>query len=224
MQIYPSLISSDLLNLQQTITTFDSLCAGYHIDVMDDHFVPNLTWGPAFVNAISKKTRQPLNVHLMVSNPMAWPKRLSLRPQDMITFHYESLKIPQEIFDCIKNIHTYGCKVGIALKPETSVRILPDIVPLVDSVLLMSVNPGFSGQKFMHLTTQKIEQLVTLRTVSKTTFQIGIDGGINESTINLIQPYPIDYVSIAAGIFATPDPVESFKKLKTLLSTQRKPL
>ena len=213
MKIFPSLISSDLLNIQTTIKNLDPNCDGYHIDIMDDHFVPNLTWGPAFVRAISSVTNLPLDVHLMVDNPVAWVDRLNLKPKDLFVFHIETLDSDEEIKDLIKTVKTIGCKAGIALNPETPVEKVFDYLALIDHVLVMSVKPGFSGQKFMESVLSKVKVLNQKRHDMNLPFDIGMDGGIDKSNIAMISELSVDQVGVASAIFSHKDYVAALQDL-----------
>ncbi len=213
MKIFPSLISSDLLNIQTTIKNLDPNCDGYHIDIMDDHFVPNLTWGPAFVKAISSVTNLPLDVHLMVDNPVAWVDRLNLKPKDLFVFHIETLDSDEEIKDLIKTVKIIGCKAGIALNPETPVEKVFDYLALIDHVLVMSVKPGFSGQKFMESVLSKVKVLNQKRHDMNLPFDIGMDGGIDKSNIAMISELSVDQVGVASAIFSHKDYVAALQDL-----------
>jgi ribulose-phosphate 3-epimerase len=244
MEIYPSLISSDLLNLRQTISELDTVCHGYHIDIMDDHFVPNLTWGAQFVNAIRKATVLPLQIHLMVDEPIHWLDRLETNPkgasflrpdktiplhlqapalsykpenmpEDMLFFHQETLPQENQRYEFIQAIHYKGFKAGIAINPNTAVETILNTLPLVDAVLLMSVEPGFSGQKFITETLKKIKPLVAFRQQHQKPLAICMDGGINENNISTIVQHKVDQIAVASAIFDTPDPIAALKKLYT---------
>lgn len=217
MFIYPSLISAkNILNLEQTIIAFDLLCKGYHIDVMDDHFVPNLTWGPVFVNAIIAQTKLPVHVHLMVDNPVQWIDRLNLRTDDIFIFHYEACVSIEKIRELISLLKKKSVRCGIALNPATSVNVIEPIVSDLDSVLLMSVQPGFSGQPFVQNVVQKIPKLVSFRQEQKLSYTIGMDGGINAQNIPILRDLGVDYVGVASAIFEQSDPIQSLKKLVQL--------
>lgn len=217
MKIYPSLISAPhLLNLEQTITELDPLSHGYHIDVMDDHFVPNLTWGPAFVNAIIAATKRPVNVHLMVSQPERWIDRLSLRSEDLFIFHYEACSSINQMQEILSALKKKSIRSGIALKPETPVTVVEPLLASVDSVLLMSVQPGFSGQPFMHEIVQKIPQLVSLQQLKKSSCTIGIDGGVVAENIPMLRDLGVDYAAVATAIFGTSDSVRALHELVKL--------
>lgn len=219
MEIYPSLISADILDLKNVIKTFDPECDGYHVDVMDDHFVPNLTWGPMFVNAIREQTKLPLHIHLMVENPEAWLNRLTLNRGDTFIFHCEVHNDLEQQLELITHIHMKELKAGIAINPKTNVDRIKDLVPVVDNVLVMSVEPGFSGQHFITEITEKIQPLLAMKKQSPRLFKIGMDGGINTHNIQSLAQQNIDYVAAAAAIFNHQDPVDALKRLYSLIKT-----
>ena len=212
MRIYPSLISSDLLNIKKTLSTLDSHCDGYHLDVMDDSFVPNLTWGADFINAISQATQLPVHVHLMVHNPEKWISRLLIKKNDFFIFHYEAIEY-ELLNDLIQKINIHGWNIGIALNPSTPVEKIFDIFAKIDMVLLMSVQPGFSGQKFIPETVKKIAPLIEMKKKKNSHFSIGMDGGINTETFFLLNNQNIDSVAIASAIFNEPDAIIALKNL-----------
>lgn len=213
MEIYPSLISSNLLYLARTIEELDPHCHGYHIDVMDDHFVPNLTWGPMFVETIVKTTKRPLHVHLMVDNPKKWLDRMPLRKNDVFIFHHEAIENEKHICDIIKDIKKMNCLVGVAINPPTPIQNIFSYVSLLDHVLVMSVTPGFSGQAFMPEVVKKIPLLVQEKKENKLKFSIGMDGGIGVSSLPLLVQAGVEQVGIASAIFSQPDPVAALKNL-----------
>lgn len=219
MRIFPSLISSPLLSLGATLKTLNDYCDGYHLDIMDDHFVPNLTWGPAFVNAIREATLLPLHVHLMVDNPEQWPKRLTLSPQDTLIIHYESVDQSQ-LLTMINLIRSCQYRVGIALNPATSVDVLEPIITGIDYVLLMSVNPGFSGQKFIPEVLEKVAPLRTLCKKYNPSCEISMDGGINQQTIKLAAQAGVDSIAAAAAVFFTHDYRQALQDLYLHASVQ----
>lgn len=217
MEIYPSLISSNLLTLQQTITELDPICHGYHLDVMDDHFVPNLTWGADFINAIIAATQKPVHVHLMVQDPSRWIKRLNLRTTDLFVFHYEAFAQPNDTQKLLDQLITNNIGAGLAINPTTPIAAITDFLPSLQQVLVMSVNPGFSGQSFIQTTTEKITPLHMLRKTHDLSFHICMDGGINKDNIKTVGSLGADQVAAAAAIFAQQDPVTSLKNLYTIV-------
>jgi ribulose-phosphate 3-epimerase len=212
-RIYPSLISADLLNLAQVLKSLDSQCDGYHIDIMDNHFVPNLTWGSQFVNAIGDATDLPLWVHLMVDNPDDWVELLDLPDDSIYSFHIEAVQNAKSL---IESIRENKWKSSIAIKPETPVESIFDLLEDIDQVLIMSVEPGFSGQPFLPGTIKKIKPLLRFRDDNELNFTIGLDGGINKHNIEKLVDHGADDLAIASGIFHQKDPAKALKELREL--------
>lgn len=213
--IYPSLISADLLNLQAQLEALDPYCHGYHLDVMDAHFVPNLTWGPAFINAISRSTYKKIWVHLMVEHPLTLLETLTLNPGSMVSFHIES---QEEKTKLIKRIKEKQLEASIAISPKTPVDSIFPYLNSIEQVLIMSVEPGFSGQQFLPEVMHKVAQLVAYRSSSRLKFRIGIDGGVNEENIQMIAQSGVDDIACAHAIFGHADPVERLQHLQELIS------
>lgn len=180
--IFPSLIAADILNLADEINRLDPYVAGYHIDIMDFHFVPNLTWGPMFANAIREQTHKTLWVDLLVDNPDKYLHELTLHANDIVTIHYEAQGVQTEIHNIIKHIQTYRWRASLGINPQTPVDTITPYLKYVDHVLLMSVEPGFSGQDFVATSVDKLEQLNQIRKRHNYTFTIGMDGGIDRQT------------------------------------------
>jgi len=211
--IFPSLIAGNLLNLQKEIKTLDSHVDGYHLDIMDNHFVPNLTWGPMFINAIARATYRTLWVHLMVDNPMDWTSLLFLPPGSIYTFHLEAKK---EIPKLIKQIKEKKWLVSIAINPKTSVEEIFPLLNILDQVLIMSVEPGFSGQNFLPKVIEKIERLAAYRDTSGSTFHISVDGGIDKDNISMLAKKGVNDFAIANGIFKAANSIMRLQELKNL--------
>lgn len=212
MEILPSIISGDILNFEKTIKTLESHCDGFHIDVMDDHFVPNLTFGPMFVNAFIKATNRPMHIHLMVEEPDSWLDRIEPRKNDIFIFHYESME-EDEIWDLIKDARSLGCEVGLAFNPSTGAENIAAFLKQLDHVLVMSVEPGFSGQKFIDSVLDKVGFLINEREKNNLKFKIGMDGGISLENIKKIKDLGVDQVGVASSIFSDGDPVNNLKNL-----------
>ena len=213
MEILPSLISSDLLNLQNTIKILDPYCNGYHIDIMDDHFVPNLTWGAMFANTIAKATKLPLHIHLMVDNPVVWFERLKIRSIDTFVFHIEAVNSESEIKNIIKRVKDKNFQVGIAVNPKTDIKLIFDYLSDLDHILVMSVESGFSGQKFMPQVLEKVNFLIAKRSEFNLSIKIGMDGGIGKDNIAMIASKGVDQVGVASSIFFQDDYLKSLQEL-----------
>ena len=214
-KIFPSLISGDLLNLKKQIKELDPHCDGYHVDVMDDHFVPNLTWGAQFINAIAATTKKPLFIHLMVEHPEVWPSRLTLSENSTICFHIESTFSPELVTRLIteKNIEP-----AISIKPSTPIEEIIPTLEYIHHVLLMSVEPGFSGKQFLPESVTKLNELTHAKDDQKLSFSISMDGGIGIGNIRMLNNLGVDMFGIGSAIFNSNDPVENIKNLKKELT------
>lgn len=214
MKLFPSLISSNLLQLGQTIATLDPYVDGYHLDIMDFHYVPNLTWGPAFINAIRKASRKQLWIHLMVDEPLRYLERFELAPNDIVSFHASAA--PNAVLPLYQEIRRRNLIPSIALKPTTDVSVIKLLLDAhidIRHVLLMSVEPGFSGQSFIPNSIERLQELVQLRTASHANFTIGIDGGITQENISAVCAAGAQDIAAASAIFSQPDPLAAIKLL-----------
>ena len=173
--VSPSLMCVDLMNVQSDIEKLEKVGVDYfHVDMMDNHFVPNITLSTDFIKALKKISKTPLDIHMMIEHPeQTIPELTCCDENDIICIHYESTLHPQKV---LASIRAMGVKAGIAINPATPVCVLEDILPDVDMVLCMTVNPGFAGRDYLHFVEPKIEQLLKLRQRYK--FDIVIDGGV----------------------------------------------
>jgi len=213
--IYPSLISADLLNLKNEVERLEPYCAGFHIDIMDNHFVPNLTWGASFVQAIGMVTNKQMWVHIMVDNPDDWVKKLKMPADSILSFHAEATDCPEDI---INYIAAKKWQPSLAVSPKTPINSIFNLLPNVKQVLLMSVEPGFSGQKFIQETVTKLEELDTHRKKNNLYFKIGMDGGINKTNIQMLAQKGVDDFAIASGIFDHSNTVQALEELNKLIT------
>jgi ribulose-phosphate 3-epimerase len=211
--IYPSLISADLLNLQATMERLQAVSAGWHIDIMDNHFVPNLTWGAQFANAIAQATLKPIWAHLMIDHPTLFLEKLKLAPESTVTFHIETNDDVQVV---IRAIRAKNWRPSIAINPKTPLNEIYPYLALVDQVLVMSVNPGHSGQQFIPETTTRVATLAQFIERNGYNVTIACDGGINRSTIAGPLHAGATEFGVAQGIFGAADPVAEIRYLSDM--------
>ena len=205
--IAPSILSADFSKLGQEIKDVERCGADWiHVDIMDGHFVPNLTVGPMVVKAIRPVTRLPLDVHLMIENPEKYIESFAKAGADIITFHIESLADPKEV---IKLIRYFKKKVGVSIRPKTDLKTIEPILSMVDMVLIMTVEPGFAGQEFILDCLPKIENL---RKIFKKDIQV--DGGINESTSHEVLSSGANVIVAGTAVFGTKDYTQAIRKLR----------
>ncbi len=215
VELFPSLMAADPLNLTDIITLLDPHVDGYHLDIMDGQFVPNTTWGPATVNGIASATRKPLCAHLMVVDPACWLERLELPADTTVVFHHSAVEKPASL---ISQIQRKRWDVGVALNPKTPVSAIEPLLSSIDLVLVMSVEPGFAGQEFIASSLKKIEQLAQLKRDQQATFTIAVDGGINHETILDVVKAGAQRVAVGSGIFGHSDPVAAIASLRRVLA------
>jgi len=196
--VAPSLLSADFSKLGEEIKAVEAAGADWlHVDVMDGCFVPNITIGPVVVKAIKKSAHIPVDVHLMISRPEKYVKDFAEAGSDIITFHIEAVKAPKEI---IKLIRSFGKKAGISIKPNTPVSAIKDVMNVVDLVLVMSVEPGFGGQKFMKEAVPKIKELS-----ASYKGDIEVDGGITKDNASEVINAGANILVAGTAVFGKDD-------------------
>ena len=212
VKIAPSLLSADFACLKKEIDKI-KVAEWIHYDVMDGHFVPNISFGYSILKDVSKVTDKYLDVHLMISDPFKYVDNFIASNASLIVFHYEAVE-ENEINKLIKHIKNNNIDVGIAIKPDTCQDVLKPFLSQLDLVLVMSVEPGFGGQTFNHSAIEKISKLAKLREENNYHYLIEVDGGINESTAKLCRQAGVDVLVAGSYVFNSDDytkPIESLK-------------
>lgn len=211
MEVCPSFLTCDFSNLKNELDEIKDLVKYIHVDVMDGDFVPNLTFGAKFVKDFRKHYSKNLfDVHLMISNPLKYIKDFADAGSDIITFHYES---KSDVWDTINKIKECGKKVGLSIKPGTKVEEIMDYLPELDLVLVMSVEPGFGGQKFMPSAIAKIKMLDELRKNTNYSYLIEVDGGINKDTVVDVRDAGVDMVVAGSYVMDSDNKAERINNL-----------
>ena len=212
--ISPSILSANFLNIQADIEALNRSEADWvHVDVMDGVFVPNISIGFPLVKQVAEISKKPLDVHLMIVQPEKFIKELKDMGAMMMNVHYETCTHLHRVIQQIKDA---GMKAGVTLNPSTPVAMLKDIITDVDMVLLMSVNPGFSGQKFIPQTLNKLKELRELIDNSGSKALIQIDGGVNLDTGKLLVEAGADVLVAGNAVFKAPDMVDMIHQMKNL--------
>jgi len=205
--IAPSLLSADFANLEKDVRRVEKAGADWlHIDVMDGHFVPNITIGPVVIGAVKSCSSLPLDVHLMIENPEKYIEAFARAGSDIITFHIEAVKEPRAAISLIKKS---GRKAGISIKPNTDVSSISQVLNELDLVLVMSVEPGFGGQEFIESAVPKIKELRRLYKGD-----ISVDGGINDKNAVLVKEAGANILVAGSYVFSARDVKDAIRKLR----------
>ena len=214
IELAPSMIAADLADLAKAVAECEAGGADLlHVDVMDGHFVPNLTIGPLVLAALKRRTSIPLDVHLMVANPDRLLAEYLSAGAARISVHYEAAIHLDRLLAAIRQ---GGARAGVALNPATPVELLADVLPAADFVLLMSVNPGFSGQPFLPYVLDKARRLQEMIVARQLGTTIEIDGGIGPSNIRAAVAAGVRTIVAGSAVFGAPDPVEAQRRLRAL--------
>lgn len=215
-KIAPSILSADFWKLGEDVLMVENGGADViHVDVMDGHFVPNITIGPLIVKAMKGRTKLPLDVHLMIENPGSYLEAFIKAGADYLTIHYEaSTHLHREI----QVIKQAGVKAGVSLNPHTPVSVLEDIIDELDLVLIMSVNPGFGGQKYIPNTAKKLQQVqALLKERGLEHIEVEVDGGVKENNIAEIAAAGADILVAGSAIYGAENPVAVIQAMKAQL-------
>lgn len=205
-------MGADQLRLGDEVALLDPHCFGFHLDIMDGHFVPNITFGPTVANAVDRASVHPSWVHLMVDNPSLCIDALQLKPHSIVSFHLET-NVDHEMV--IYNIKEKNYRPSLAINPKTPPEKLFDFLNrMVDHVLIMSVEPGFSGQKFLPAVLHKVAVLHDFRRKHGLPFTIGLDGGITAALIPSIKQHCVDQIAVSSAIFTEKDRLAALERLR----------
>ena len=203
VQISPSILSADFSQLERDVSDVEAGGAHMlHIDVMDGHFVPNISFGACVISSLRPRTQLMFDVHLMISDPLTYIPSFAKAGADMITFHYESDSDAQKTIDAIRGL---GLKVGMAVKPGTDISVLDPFLPQLDMALVMTVEPGFGGQKFMGQMMPKVEYLRSWASANHSTLWIQVDGGIDAVTARTAAAAGADALVAGSAVFGAVD-------------------
>jgi ribulose-phosphate 3-epimerase len=209
IEVVPSILSADFARLADELAVIES--AGVkvvHLDVMDGHFVPNITIGPPVVAKLRQHSNLVFDSHLMISEPAKYIEAFAEAGVNNLTFHIEVTDEPRRIVD---RIHELGCTAGITLNPETPVESIAEVAPHCDMVLVMTVHPGFGGQKFMNEAAQKV---ITVREIVGPDVRVEVDGGIDPETTPLVVSYGADTLVAGNAVFGRPDRVAAINAIR----------
>ncbi len=208
LEICPSILSADFAHLADHVAQVEPQVNMLHLDVMDGHFVPNMTFGPVLVKWLRPCSKLFFDVHLMISDPATYAPQFIKAGADGITFHLETTTDPKAIISQLRNLNI---SVGVSIKPKTPVESLKSIIDLVDMVLLMTVEPGFGGQSFIMDSITRCEQL---RAMLRPDQRLQVDGGIDHETTPLITRAGADTLVAGSYIFGAPNPIEAIQRIK----------
>ena len=212
VELLPSILSSDFAHLADQVAAAERGGGTViHVDVMDGHFVPNITLGPPVVKSLRKATSLPLDCHLMIENPDEFIPAFADAGADWVSVHYEACR---HLHRSLELIAHHGMKPGVVLNPATPVAVLEDVLEVADYVLLMSVNPGFGGQKLIPYVLEKVRKLDTLRRVKRLALPIEIDGGVHRDNLAEVVRAGCDWIVTGSAVFHSPDPEATVREMR----------
>jgi ribulose-phosphate 3-epimerase len=213
-KIVPSIFAADFVRLGEDIRRVEeSGVKMLHIDIMDGHFVPNFTMGTPITESLRRFTRLKLDHHLMIEDPDTYAPVFIKAGADCVSVHYE---VCRNLDRTLHMIQDHGAKAGVVINPATSVMLLEDVLDIVDYVLVMSVNPGYGGQKFIPRSLDKVRQLRRVRGERGLEFSIEIDGGVGHDNMGEVAKAGVDWVVAGSSVFHTPDPAEAIRGMERI--------
>src|SRR5579872_50631 len=216
VEIVPSILSADFARLAEEIARVErGGAAMLHLDVMDGHFVDNLTIGPPVVESIRKCTRSHLDCHLMIENPNRYAAQFAKAGANSVSVHYEAC---EHLDGTLENIRKAGALAGVVLNPATAVAVLEDVLEVADYVLLMSVNPGFGGQQLIPYVLNKVRKLDRMRREKHLALPIEIDGGVHKENLAEVVRAGCDWIVTGSAIFHSPDPEATVREMREIAS------
>src|SRR5580704_8094310 len=214
VEIIPSILSADFARLAEEIARVERGGATMlHLDVMDGHFVPNITIGPPVVESIRKCTKAHLDVHLMIENPERYDTEFVKAGANSVSVHYEACR---HLDGTLQMIREAGAMAGVVLNPATPVAVLENVLEVADYVLLMSVNPGFGGQKLIPYVLDKVRQLNVMRRAKKLALPIEIDGGVHRENLAEVVRAGCDWIVTGSAVFHTADPEATVREMRQI--------